>query len=425
MRISMIELNQVFIAVLLLSATILFTLLLIYRQLRLILEKSSSAEDQKLLLESSSRNDSKVENLQEGLSEVRGIIDSLEIRQNSLFNDLRKELRDNDSSSRIESNKSRHAMVDSILTQLGYNRNEMCTSLERFERCFASQLEEMRKTVDEKLQTTLEKRISESFRRVSDRLEQVHKGLGEMQVLASGVGDLKKVLSNVKTRGIIGEYQLGNILEQLLTAEQYGVNVVTKTGSFQFVEYAIKMPGNGIEDTVWLPIDSKFPMENYERLVLALEEGNTKLVEETEKALIKDIETSARDISTKYIDPPNTTDFAILFLPIESLYCEVLRHCGLFDKLQTKYHITVTGPTTLSALLNSLQMGFRTLAVQKRSSEVWKVLSTVQAEFGKFAEHLDKVQNQLNAASANLENLRTTRTSQVQKKLSSLDYKLL
>ena len=283
------------------------------------------------------------------------------------------------------------------------------------------QLSEMRKTVDEKLHETLEKRLGESFKLVSDRLEQVHKGLGEMQTLAVGVGDLKKVLSNVKTRGILGEYQLGNILEQVLSPEQYDVNVATKKGSQANVEYAVKLPGKNDEQPVWLPIDSKFPLENYQLLLLALDEGNVNKIEQAQKQLLKTIESFAKDISTKYIDPPNTTDFAIMFLPVEGLYAEILRHPEMFEKLQRTYRITITGPTTLSALLNSLHMGFRTLAVQKRSSEVWKILAEVKTEFVKYADQLGKVQKQLHTASSSLENLQSTRTSAMERRLRSVE----
>ena len=285
----------------------------------------------------------------------------------------------------------------------------------------ADRLNEMRQTVDEKLQTTLEKRLGESFKQVSERLELVHKGLGEMKELATGVGDLKKVLSNVKTRGILGEYQLGNILEQLLSPEQYSENVATKKGSQANVEYAVKLPGKIDENEVWLPIDSKFPIENYQLLLDAYDESDKDKIEAAQKLLLKSIVGFAKTISDKYIDPPHTTDFAIMFLPIESLYAEVLKHPGTFEKLQREYHITVTGPTTLSALLNSLQMGFRTLAVQKRSSEVWKVLSGVKTEFGKFSEHLAKVHKQINTASTSLETLRITRTNAIERKLRGVE----
>ena len=278
-------------------------------------------------------------------------------------------------------------------------------------------LEEMRKTVDEKLQVTLEKRLGESFKLVSERLEQVHQGLGEMQNLATGVGDLKKVLNNVKTKGILGEYQLGNILEQLLPREQYEENIATRPGSSERVEFAIRMPGAGDNETIWLPIDSKFPLQGYENLLNARESGDLEAIAQAEKALTTTIEAFAKDISKKYVEVPHTTDFGIMFLPIESLYGEVLRHPLLFETLQRKHRITITGPTTMSALLNSLQMGFRTLAVTKRSSEVWKILEAVKEEFGKFSAQLDKVDKQLSTAKNSLEELRHTRTNVMQRKL--------
>lgn len=284
----------------------------------------------------------------------------------------------------------------------------------------SKQLKEMRETVDEKLQTTLEKRLGESFKQVSERLEQVHKGLGEMQTIATGVGDLKRVLSNVKTRGVLGEYQLENILEQLLTQDQYSKNVATKKGSQAHVEFAIKLPGKDSDEEVWMPIDSKFPIENYQLLLDAYEEGDKTAIENAQKVLIKRVELFAKDISEKYLDPPFTTDFAIMFLPIESLYAEILRHPGLFETLQRKYRVTITGPTTLSALLNSLQMGFRTLAVQKRSSEVWKILEAVKTEFKKFGKQLERVDKQLNTASKSLSDLRVTRTNVMARKLKEV-----
>lgn len=283
------------------------------------------------------------------------------------------------------------------------------------------QLSEMRQTVDEKLQTTLEKRLNASFSQVSERLEQVHKGLGEMQTVAAGVGDLKKVLSNVKTRGTLGEYQLEAILEQMLNRNQYEKNVATKKGSQANVEFAIKLPGQESDKTVWIPIDAKFPKENYERLIEAYDIGDKSLIETSQKALIKTIEKFAKDINDKYIDPPNTTDFAIMFLPVEGIFAEVLRHPGLFEKLQRNYKITVTGPTNLSAFLNSLQMGFRTLAVQKRSSEVWQVLKEVKSEFETFSSVFKNVEKQLNTASGTLEKLRTTRTNVMDKKLKNIE----
>ncbi len=293
--------------------------------------------------------------------------------------------------------------------------------LKRISEDNSKQLNEMRKTVDEKLQSTLEKRLGESFKQVSERLEQVHKGLGEMQNLASGVGDLKKVLSNVKTRGVLGEYQLGNILEQILTPDQYSSNVATRKGSQAHVEYAIRLPGKSTDEEVWMPVDSKFPMESYEALLQAYEQGNPEQIDAAQKVLVRSVEGFARDISEKYLDPPHTTDFGIMFLPVESLYAEVLRHPGLFETLQRGYRITVTGPTTLSALLNSLQMGFRTLAVQKRSSEVWKVLGAVKAEFENFSVHLKKVRKQLDTATGTLDKLQTTRTNQITRKLRDVE----
>ena len=278
-------------------------------------------------------------------------------------------------------------------------------------------LEEMRKTVDEKLNETLEKRLGESFKQVSDRLEAVHKGLGEMQTLAVSVGDLKKVMNNVKSRGVLGEYQLQNIIEDLLTNEQYEKNVKTKVGSGAVVEFAIKMPhGNNLEKTLWLPIDSKFPKEDYEALVDAYEKGDTLKIEEYKKAFINGIKKNAKDIKEKYIDPPNTTEYGIMFLPYESLFGEVLRIPGLFEQLQKDYKITITGPTTLSALLNSLQMGFRTLAIEKRSSEVWDLLGAVKTEFGQFGTILEKTKRKLDEAS-NVIDSAGVRTRAIERKL--------
>lgn len=263
----------------------------------------------------------------------------------------------------------------------------------------SKKLEEMRNTVDEKLQTTLEKRFNDSFTLISQRLELVHKGLGEMQTLASSVGDIKKVMTNVKSRGILGEYQLANILEDLLTNEQYEKNVETKSNSGAIVEFAIKMPNNNnLEKTLWLPIDSKFPKEDYEALVDAYDDGNPEKIEELKKSFKNAIIKNAKDIKEKYVDPPNTTEYGIMFLPFESLYAEVLRTPGLFETIQKDYKVTVTGPTTLSALLSSLQMGFRTLAIEKRSSEVWDLLGVVKTEFGKFGTVLEKTKKKLQEA---------------------------
>lgn len=266
------------------------------------------------------------------------------------------------------------------------------------------QLEQMRTTVDEKLHATLEKRLGESFRLVSERLELVHKGLGEMQTLAAGVGDLKRVLTNVKTRGIWGEIHLASLLEQVLTVDQYDRNVATKPGSNERVEFAIRLPGRDKGDKpVWLPIDAKFPQEDYQRLLDAQEQANPVLAEEAARGLEARVKTEARAIREKYIDPPHTTDFAILFLPVEGLFAEVLRRPGLTDLLLRDYRVVVTGPTTLAALLSSLQMGFKTLAVEKRSSEVWSLLGAVKTEFGRFGEMLEKTQKKLQEASNSIE----------------------
>jgi len=282
----------------------------------------------------------------------------------------------------------------------------------------AKKLEEMRKTVDEKLQSTVEKRFSESFALISTRLEEVHKGLGEMQSLANGVGDLKKVLSNVKTRGNLGEYQLGTILEQFLSPEQYIVNAQTKKRSQERVEYAIKLPGrsNDDSDVLLLPIDSKFPVEEYERLLDAYEGEGPEKAEDVAKRLVISIKKFAREIRDKYINPPMTTEFAIMFVPTEGLYAEVLRSPGLFDSLQREYQVTVVGPTNLVAFLNSLQMGFRTLAVEKRSSEVWTLLEQVKKEFAKFAVVLDSVKKKLAAASNEIDKVES-RTSAINRRL--------
>lgn len=266
------------------------------------------------------------------------------------------------------------------------------------------QLEEMRTTVDEKLHATLEKRLGESFRLVSERLELVHKGLGEMQTLASGVGDLKRVLTNVKTRGIWGEIHLASLLEQVMTVEQYARNVATKPGSADRVEFAIRLPGRDKgEGTVWLPIDAKFPQEDYQRLMDAQEQASPVAAEDAARCLEARIKAEAKTIREKYIDPPHTTDFAILFLPVEGLFAEVLRRPGLCDTLQRDYRVMITGPTTLTALLSSLQMGFKTLAVEKRSSEVWALLGAVKTEFGRFGEMLEKTQKKLQEASNSIE----------------------
>lgn len=279
-------------------------------------------------------------------------------------------------------------------------------------------LEQMRETVDEKLQKTLEDRIGQSFKLVNDRLEQVYKGLGEMQNLASGVGDLKKVLSNVKTRGILGEIQLGAILEQILAPEQYEENVGLKKGSGERVEYAIKLPGDE-EGIVYLPIDAKFPADAYSKLLDAYEEGEPKKIETAAANLDRAIKTAAKDIKDKYIVPPTTTDFAIMFLPFEGLYAEVVRR-GMVEVLQKDYKVNVAGPSTMAALLNSLQMGFRTLAIQKHSGQVWDILGAVKTEFAKFGDVLDATRKRINQANEELDKLVGARTRKIQSKLRTV-----
>ena len=282
-------------------------------------------------------------------------------------------------------------------------------------------LEQIRATVDEKLHDTLERRLGESFKLVSERLEMVHKGLGEMQTLASGVGDLKKVLTNIKTRGTFGEIQLHSLLEQILSPDQYQSNVATKRDSATRVEFAIRLPGRGETENhpVWLPIDAKFPQEAYLRLLEAQEAGNANLVEEVSKQLERIIKDMAKNIRDKYLDPPYTTDFGIMFLPTEGLYAEILRRTGLFELLQREFKVVITGPTTLAALLNSLQMGFRTLVIEKRSSEVWTLLGVVKTEFSTFGAILDRTQKKLQEASHTIEKA-ATRSRAIEKKLKNI-----
>ena len=297
-------------------------------------------------------------------------------------------------------------------------RKTLETQLRSLQEDNTQKLEQMRATVDEKLQSTLDKRLGESFKQVSERLEQVYRGLGEMRTLASGVGDLKKVLTNVKTRGTWGEIRLSHILEQILTPDQYDVNVVTKQNSNDRVEFAIKLPGQAAdkEKIVWLPIDSKFPQEDYQRLMDAEEAADIELAEKHIKNLEIRVKAEAKHIKEKYLEPPHTTDFGIMFLPVEGLYAEVLRRPGLCDTLQREHRIVVTGPTTLAALLNSLQMGFRTLAIEKHSSEVWQLLGVVKTEFGKFGDVLAKTKKKLREAGETIDKAEV-RTRAIARKL--------
>ena len=301
--------------------------------------------------------------------------------------------------------------LESIRTTMEVRLNAMQAVTDR-------RLGEMRQTVDEKLQKTLEDRLQKSFGLVSQQLELVYKGLGEMRTLAAGVGDLKKVLSNVKTRGILGEVQLGAILEQLLAPGQYAENVATVPGSSERVEFAVKLPGDG-DGPVWLPIDAKFPQDAYAALLAAYDTADKAAVELAAKELDKRVRGFGKDIHDKYLAPGHTTDFGVMFLPVEGLYAEVVRR-GTAERLQREYKIVVAGPTTMAALLNSLQMGFKTLAIQKRSSEVWKVLGSVKAEFDTFGQALAQAQNRLNQASSELENLVGVRTRQIQRKLQQV-----
>ena len=307
----------------------------------------------------------------------------------------------------IENEKKLENIRQTVETKLTYIQNDN-----------NQKLDEMRKIVDEKLQKTLEDRMTQSFRLVNERLEQVYKGLGEMQTLASGVGDLKKVLSNVKTRGILGEIQLGAILEEILAPEQYDVNVITKKGSKNPVEFAIKLPTED-DKHIYLPIDSKFPSDVYENLVDAYENGSKEQIDDAVKQLKARIRSFAKDISDKYIDSPNTTDFAIMFLPFEGLYAEIVNR-GMVESLQRDFKINVAGPSTMAALLNSLQMGFKTFAIQKRSGEVWDVLGAVKTEFDKFGEVLAATQQRLEQANNELDKLVGVRTRQIQRKLKNI-----
>ena len=284
----------------------------------------------------------------------------------------------------------------------------------------ANKLEEMRRTVDEKLHATLEQRLGESFKLVSDRLEQVHRGLGEMQTLAAGVGDLKRVLTNVKTRGTWGEVQLSALLEQLLTADQFASNVVTRPGSNERVDFAIRLPGKDDGAVVWLPIDAKYPIEDYQRLLDAQERADPAAVEEASRAIETRLKNEAKSIHEKYVSPPHTTDFAMLYLPLEGLYAEALRRPGLAETLQRDFRVSLAGPTTLAALLNSLQMGFRTLAIEQRSAEVWAVLGAVKTEFGKFGEALAHTRKKLDEASNSIAKAET-RTRQLSRKLKEVE----
>ena len=311
------------------------------------------------------------------------------------------------------------------------NRKEINENLERMQNSNAKsieqlrtgnekKLEEMRETVDEKLKASVEKRFNESFKSISTQLTQVYQGLGEMKNLATGVGDLKKVMEGVKTRGIYGEVQLGAIIEDILNKAQYEENVITKKGSSDRVEFAIKMPGKDEESLVYLPVDSKFPVENYSRLIAAYDNGDKAEIEKYSKALAADVKEQAKKISTKYLDPPMTTDFGIMFVPTESLYAEILRIPGLSDEVRQKHHVSITSPSTLPVALNGLLMGFKTVAIEKRSAEVWQTLGAVKTQFGKFSDLLEGVQKKLQESANKIENAKTT-SRQIERKLKNVE----
>ncbi len=355
--------------------------------------------------------------LNENLAEARKEASENLLRQFQLvFDNQRNSAKDQNEALQQFGERVRQSLLDlsnvqrEKLSELSRRQDELLKNTEQ-------RLEKIRETVDEKLQKTLETRLGQSFDLVSTQLQAVQKGLGEMQSLASGVGDLKRVLTNVKSRGLLGEYQLQAILENILSPDQYVANAAV-TGTRERVEFAIKMPGQA--DEIFLPIDSKFPQEAYLRLVDALEIADKALADQYRLELIKAVKKSAADIFNKYIHPPQTTDFAILFLPMESLYAEVLREPGLAQFLQQEYKVIVTGPATLSAILNSLQMGFRTLAIQKRSSEVWQVLGAIKTEFGKFGVLLERTQKKLNEANSELDKLVGVRTRIIQRKLKEV-----
>jgi DNA recombination protein RmuC len=370
-------------------------------------------------------------------------IEQLEEKLERVSRDMRFEITENLRGNRQEMSQSMAQFQQTLTEQIGLMQNQLNAQLQtlgegnsrrmaevretldrqlqNLQETNIAKLEEMRKTVDEKLQTTLEKRLSESFKQVAERLEQVHQGLGQMQSLAQGVGDLQKVLSNVKTRGIFGEVQLQVLLDQVLTIEQYGKQVETKPRSNQRVDFAIKLPGRSDDGaSVWLPIDAKFPREDYERLLEAQNRSDATGAENAAKAMEARIRLEAKTIAESYLAPPHTTDFAILFLPVEGLYAEVLRRPGLMDALQREYRVTLAGPTTLLAIFNSLHMGFRTLALEKQASEVWKVLGAVKTEFERYGEWVAKVREQVQKAADTLDKA-DTRSKQMRRALKVVE----
>ena len=349
------------------------------------------------------------ENLQELRTRIDLLIDANRLSGVDLKNDLNRDLA-----------TLRTTLVEQLEASGRGVRETLTQRLAEIQLDTSNKLEQMRQTVDEKLHATLEQRLGESFKQVSDRLEQVHRGLGEMQTLATGVGDLKRVLTNVKSRGTWGEVQLGALIEQTLTMEQYSKNIATRPHSRDIVEFAIRLPGQEDGKPVWLPIDAKFPVEDYQRLTDAQDRADLQEIESAAKALETRIKAEAKTIREKYIEPPYTTDFAILFLPTEGLYAEVLRRQGLLELLQNDFRVTVAGPSTFSAMLNSLQMGFKTLSIEKRSSQIWSTLGQVKTEFSKFGEAIEATKKRLDAASKQFEAV-DIRTRKINRALSNVE----
>lgn len=349
------------------------------------------------------------ENLQELRTRIDLLIDANRLSGVDLKNDLNRDLA-----------TLRTTLVEQLEASGRGVRETLTQRLAEIQLDTSNKLEQMRQTVDEKLHATLEQRLGESFKLVSDRLEQVHRGLGEMQTLATGVGDLKRVLTNVKSRGTWGEVQLGALIEQTLTIEQYSKNIATRPNSRDIVEFAIRLPGQEEGKPVWLPIDAKFPVEDYQRLTDAQDRADLQEIESAAKALETRIKAEAKTIREKYIEPPYTTDFAILFLPTEGLYAEVLRRQGLLELLQNDFRVTVAGPSTFSAMLNSLQMGFKTLSIEKRSSQIWSTLGQVKTEFSKFGEAIEATKKRLDAASKQFEAV-DIRTRKINRALSNVE----
>lgn len=349
----------------------------------------------------------KFKDLSERLIRVEGEIGKINPAIDRNFRENRKEIAENLERMQTSNAKSLEQMQNSATK----NIDQLRTSNEK-------KLEEMRETVDEKLKASVEKRFNESFKSISTQLTQVYQGLGEMKNLATGVGDLKKVMEGVKTRGIYGEVQLGAIIEDTLNKSQYEENIITKHGSNDRVEFAVKMPGK--EDDVYLPIDSKFPVENYSRLIAAYDNGNKADIATYQKALAADVKEQAKKISTKYLDPPATTDFGMMFVPTESLYAEIIRIPGLSDEVRQKFNITIASPSTLPVMLSGLLMGFRTVAIEKRSGEVWQTLGAVKTQFGKFSDLLEGVQKKLQESANKIENAKTT-SRQIERKLKNVE----